>query len=97
MQSEQIVQHENRLESTEWCQCQNCKLMPYAYECLCCHEVNHTKTILNDYEVEGCITSLNDFKAHMNPSVLRTFFKNNRKNWKKISKGVGPDGALSNK
>ena len=76
---------------------QNCKLMPYAYECLCCDEVNHTETILNDYEVEGCITSLNDFKAHMNPSVLRTFFKNNWKNWKKRSKGVGPDGTLSNK
>ena len=75
--------------------------METADECICCWEVPQAFTYIekNAEEDHGatCITALQSFKAHLHPSVLQTFFKTNKKNWKKNNVPAGPGKRLSNK
>lgn len=70
--------------------------MPLTAECLCCNELPQSSDLLESTE-HSCLTELDDYQAHIHPAVLETFFKMNRKNWKRNNKPHGPGRILSNR
>ncbi|ESO88706.1 hypothetical protein LOTGIDRAFT_125676, partial [Lottia gigantea] len=37
-----------RLISADWCQCENCRVLPTVVECICCHEVDAAQHRMED-------------------------------------------------
>nr|XP_026695475.1 P2X purinoceptor 7-like [Ciona intestinalis] len=81
-----------------WCSCGKCAIMPTEEESICCHEIDilmeNLQSVFKTYN--DCVTDLEDFLAHINRAVLKTFFLSNRKKWKKNNKPKGENGDLSN-
>ena len=53
--------------------------MPSEKESLCCKEIPAAKEHLEGDVAKSCITQLEEFKVHLHPSILETFFKMNKK------------------
>ncbi|XP_071941818.1 uncharacterized protein [Antedon mediterranea] len=98
----------SRLNDSFWCTCGFCTPMATEDECVCCNEVQQTLSLLererptttpmekDDDLLLRCITSHCDLEAHLNTSVLTTFFRSHRHNWKQFPKPRGLHGQLNN-
>ncbi|XP_033725101.1 uncharacterized protein LOC117315071 [Pecten maximus] len=66
---------EDRLGSTDWCQCENCHEMPTATECICCAEILQIQHIRGEIPDLKCITQHPGFApVCLNVFVLRTAY-----------------------
>ncbi|KXJ11944.1 P2X purinoceptor 7 [Exaiptasia diaphana] len=72
--------HDNRLQNSDWCECEHCQVMDREVECLCCHEIpqimeknRQVAEEENLTEPLKCITDNPGFKAVcLNRWVLET-------------------------
>ena len=87
---------ESRLKTWSWCKCNKCIQMATAEECICCCEVSADQHISSLQKEVDCLTECQQFQMHVNPGILETFFKTNKKNWKKNNIPKGPGRKLSN-
>ena len=59
------VSDEHRLDSSHWCLCSACEVMPTVIECQCCREFSKIKDKMEliglDPDVQECITSSDRF------------------------------------
>ena len=73
-ENEEDVETEDwRMESTLWCFCERCTIMPTVQECLCCREINCILTQMED-QLPGtvCVTDHIEFPyVVLRRSVLR--------------------------
>jgi hypothetical protein len=62
----------DRLNDISWCGCQHCVILPTQLECLCCSEIENTKTLMDEENIH-CITEHSAFAmVCLNRHVLRT-------------------------
>ncbi|XP_006811377.1 uncharacterized protein LOC102801802 [Saccoglossus kowalevskii] len=52
----------DRLNTTEWCQCYRCHVMPSVEECRCCYEIMQVKAVCDEVPNTACITGHPGFK-----------------------------------
>ena len=72
--------------------------MATSNECVCCTEL-HDGVCTNKGAIGNCITNPDEYRAHIHPAVVETFFKMNRKKRKKNKNNKpfeGPGRQLSN-
>lgn len=67
---------DHRLGSTDWCQCENCHVMPTTTECICCAEIMQIQHIRGEIPHLKCITQHPGFApVCLNVFVLRTAYQ----------------------
>ena len=93
-----------RRNSNWWCSCKFCPSQEREIDSICCREWMLADYRLREVEVqldEGetpCLTLHQQFDGHLQSGVLETFFLvQDRVNWKRQRRPLGPDGKLTNK
>lgn len=86
-----------RQEGSWWCSCGgHCTVLGTEEECLCCFEwdLRPREERLGDSN-GACLSTLEDVRAMLNKSVIETFFRVPKLNWKTQPKPAGANGQLS--
>ncbi|XP_060070504.1 uncharacterized protein LOC132563538 [Ylistrum balloti] len=85
---------EDRLGSTEWCKCENCREMPTVPESICCTEIAQIQHIKNEFPHLNCITQHPGFPSVcLDVYVLRTAYQA----FRQYHNGNIPDGPARNR